>query len=100
MTSKLNDVELNDKKNVEKLCKGYYKSLKCKSCKKYKQVNDKILKTGKKNTKKITNTSIKLWQKYGKMCDKCSTSKKTKKCNPSQLKKYSDWYYYGKKISG
>jgi hypothetical protein len=91
--------KLSDKKNVEILCKGYYKSLKCKSCKKYKQINDEILKQGKKNTRKITNKSIKLWQKYGKNCDKCTNSKKTKKCNPIQLKKYSNWYYYGKKFS-
>lgn len=91
-------VKLNDIKDLELLCKGYFKSLKCKSCKKLQLINNKMLKTAKKNPKKLTNKSIKIWQKYHKMCDKCSTSKNTKKCNPTQFKKYSNWYYYGKKF--
>jgi hypothetical protein len=87
-----------NEKNVKLLCKGYFKSLKCNSCKKYQKSNDKILKTSEKNIKKITNKTIKLWQKYGKKCDKCMSSKNSKNCNPLQLKKYSDWYYYGKKF--
>ena len=70
------------------LCKSYYKSLKCRSCKKLQLINNKMLKTAKKNPKKLSNKTIKVWQKYNKMCDKCSTSKNTKKCNPTQFKKY------------
>ena len=98
MAVKSNDLELNDIKYVELLCKGYFKSLKCKSCKKLQLINNKMLKTSKKNPNKLTNKTIKLWQKYNKTCDKCVTSKNTKKCNPIQFKKYYNWYHYGKKF--
>jgi hypothetical protein len=99
MSFKLNELELNEKKHLETLCKGYYKSLKCKSCKKHLQINSKLMKISKKKPNKITNKTIKLWQKYGKICDKCTSSKNTKRCNPKQLKKYSNWYYYGKQFN-
>ena len=84
MAVKSNDLELNDIKYVELLCKGYFKSLKCKSCKKLQLINNKMLKTSKKNPNKLTNKSV--------------TSKNTKKCNPIQFKKYYNWYHYGKKF--
>ena len=91
MDIKLNILENNDKTFIDNACRIYYKSKKCKSCKKYKQSNNKIGKIYKKNVK-ISSTTLKLHNKLSTKCDKCS-SKKTKKCNSKQIKKYSKWYY-------
>ena len=49
MDIKLNILENNDKTFIDNACRIYYKSKKCKSCKKYKQSNNKIGKIYKKN---------------------------------------------------
>jgi len=86
---------LYDNKNIiENACKIYYKSKKCKSCKKYKQVNNKIGKVYKNNGK-VNSKTLKLSNKLSIKCDKCS-SNRTKKCNPKQIKNYSKWYYGNK----
>lgn len=91
MKTKLNILQENDNIFIENACKLHYKSLKCKSCKKYKQINKKIGKIYKKNGK-VNNKTLKLFNKVSKKCDNCS-SNNTKKCTPTQIKKYSKWYY-------
>ena len=82
-------LENNDKQFIEKACKIFYKSKKCKSCKRYKKINDKMLQNKKNSKIKIKVKTLKL---LSKQCDKCS-SNKTKKCNSKQMKDYSKWYY-------
>jgi hypothetical protein len=91
MVIKLNILEKNDEKFIEEACKLHYKSKKCKSCKKYKQINNKIGKIYKKNGK-INSKTLKLYNKFSNKCDKCS-SINAKKCNSKQIKNYSKWYY-------
>ena len=90
--TKLNILKDNDEKFVENACKIHYKSLKCKSCKKYKQINNKIGNIYKKNGK-IKPKTLKLYNKFSSECDKCS-SLNTKKCSPTQIKKYSKYLTY------
>ena len=85
MKLKLNLLEDSDETVVRKACSMHYKSKKCKSCKTYKQLNNKMTKkNGKVNSKAFT--------KISNQCDKC-VSNNLKKCNSRQLKKYSKWYY-------
>ena len=91
MVIKLNVLDDNEKNIINDACKIYYKSKKCKSCKKYKQINNKIGKIYKNNGK-INSETLKLYNKLNNKCDKCS-SNKTKKCNSKQIKNYSKWYY-------
>lgn len=91
MTVKLDFLHDTDEEFIDKGCRVRLKSSKCKSCKKYKQVNDKIGKLMKKK-RKIPSKTIKLYNKVNKECDKCS-SHKTTKCNTKQLNSYRKWYY-------
>ena len=91
MDIKLNILENNDKTFIDNACRIYYKSKKCKSCKKYKQSNNKIGKIYKNNGK-INSKTLKLSGKLSTKCDKCA-SNKPKKCNSRQIKNYSKWYY-------
>ena len=76
-------------KNFKKECSVYIKSLKCKSCKKSKEMNTKQVKKQiqaqlKNKTYKMSNkTETKLMKQLSK-CKRCKNNK-TKKCN---LKKY------------
>jgi hypothetical protein len=72
-------------------CPVYFKSLQCKSCKKKRELNNKLTK------KYIKNKSYKMSKKTTKQlaelyltCEKCKNkkTKKTKKCN---LKKYIEY---------
>jgi len=85
MKTKINLLETDNNKFIESACKIRYKSLKCKSCKKYLQLNKKL-----KN--KQSSKTLKLHNKYSLICDKCSTTN-PKKCTSKQLKLYSKWYY-------
>jgi len=91
MVIKLNILENSDEKFIEEACKLHYKSKKCKSCTKYKQINNKIGKIYKK-TGKIKSKTLKLHNNFRNKCDKC-LSNSTKKCNSNQIKNYSKWYY-------
>ena len=91
MVIKLDILEDNNENIIKDACRIYYKSKKCKSCKKYKQINNKIGKIYKSNGK-INSKTKKMSNKLSKKCDKCS-SNKTKKCNFKQIKFYSKWYY-------
>ena len=97
MDIKLNMFESNNETFIENACRVYYKSKKCKLCKKYIQSNNKIGKIYK-NGKIPSQQTLKLHNKLSNKCDKCS-SKKTKKCNPTQIKNYSKWYYGNNKRS-
>ncbi len=91
MKTRLNLLEKNDEKFIERACRLHYKSKKCKSCKKYKQSNNKIGKIYKKNGK-ISSKTLKKHNKLSKRCDICA-SNNTKRCNSKQIKNYSNWYY-------
>ena len=70
-------------KNSKKECSIYIKSLKCKSCKKWKKIiNAKLKKKDIKKSKKEDNFLKQMYK-----CDRCKNNKtkKTKKCN---LKNY------------
>ena len=76
-------------KNYKKECSVYIKSLKCKSCKKNKEMNNKIMKKQikaqlKNKTYQMSNNTAKKWNKQLSKCNKCKNNK-TKKCN---LKNY------------
>ena len=90
MAIKLNIFD-DDKNIIENACKINNKSKKCKSCKKWKQINNKIGKIYKNNGK-INSKTLKLVSKLSNKCDKCS-SNNPKKCNSTQIKNYSKWYY-------
>jgi hypothetical protein len=90
MEIKLTDFN-DENKLIEKACRIHYKSKKCNSCKKYKQINNKIGKIYKNNGK-VNSKTLKLYSKLSNKCDKCSRTK-TKKCNSKQIKSYSKWYY-------
>lgn len=71
-------------KNSKKECSIYIKSLKCKSCKKWKKIiNAKFKKKHTKKSKKEDN--------FLKLMDKCNRCKnnKTKKCNLKNYIEYS-----------
>jgi hypothetical protein len=80
-------------KNVKKKCSVYIKSLKCKSCKKSKEINSKELykqikaKLKNKTYKLTKKTEEKQLKQMGK-CDRCK-NKKTKKCNLKNYMLYS-----------
>ena len=76
---KLNITEIDDKIFIDNACRIHYKSKKCKSCKKWKQHNNKIGKIYKNNGK-INSKTLKLVSKLSNKCDKCS-SNNPKKCN-------------------
>ena len=90
MAIKLNIFD-DDKNIIENACKINNKTKKCKSCKKWKQINNKIGKIYKNNGK-INSKTLKLSGKLSTKCDKCA-SNKPKKCNSRQIKNYSKWYY-------
>ena len=80
-------------KNVKKKCSVYIKSLKCKSCKKSreminKDINKQLKAQLKNKTYKLTKkTEEKQLKQMGK-CDRCK-NKKTKKCNLKNYMLYS-----------
>ena len=72
-------------KNYKKKCSVYIKSLKCKSCKKSKEMNDKEVKKQinaqlKNKTYKMSNKTEKKLLKQISKCKRCKNNK-TKKCN-------------------
>ncbi len=72
-------------KNFKKECSVYMKSLKCKSCKKSIEMNNKEVKKQinaqlKNKTYKMTNNTEKKLLKQLSKCKKCKNNK-TKKCN-------------------
>jgi hypothetical protein len=71
-------------KKFKKECSVYIKSLKCKSCKKWKKmINAKL----KKNTQKISKKEDNFLKQMNK-CDRCKNNK-TKKCNLKNYMEYS-----------
>ena len=80
-------------KHFKKRCSVYIKSLQCKSCKKYKEMNHKEIykqlnKLKKNKTYKMTkNTEKKLVKQWNK-CNRCE-NKNTKKCNFENYLLYS-----------
>ena len=87
----INILDDNNTNLIENACRIHYKSKKCKSCKKYKIINNKIGKIYKNNGK-VNSKTMKIYNKLSENCDKCS-SNKAKKCNSKQLKNYTKWYY-------
>jgi hypothetical protein len=91
MVVKLDILEDDDENIIKKACRVYNRSKKCKSCKKYRQLNNKIGKIYKSNGK-VNVKTLKLSNKLSRKCDKCLLNK-TKKCNAKQIKNYAKWYY-------
>jgi len=76
-------------KNYKKDCSLYIKGLKCKSCKKSKEMNNKELKKQinsqlKNKTYKMSNKTERKITKQLSKCERCKNNK-TKRCN---LKNY------------
>ena len=81
-------------KHFKKKCSVYIKSLKCKSCKKSREMNSKEInkqinaQKNKKTYKISKKTSTKLVKQISK-CDRCKEKKTKKKCNLKNYIEYS-----------
>ena len=80
-------------KNEKKRCAVHFKSLKCKSCKKSREMNTKEIKKQlkaqlKKKTYKLSKKTEEKIVKQMSKCDRCKNNK-TKKCNLKNYIEYS-----------
>jgi hypothetical protein len=78
-------------KTSRKDCPAYFKSLHCKSCKKKRELNNKLTKKYIKNKSyKISKKTTKQLAELYLTCEKCK-NKKTKKTQKCNLKKYIEY---------